>query len=529
MNSPMPPSSDAKSYHSLIIGGGHNGLVCAATLARAGKSVLVLEAASEFGGAARNREFAGGFKVSAGAHLLHALASEVIGDLDLAKHGLKFAAQSLPTHALSVDGNAVHLREQQVEGGDLSAADIAAYARFTTAMNRYAAALVPVFRMVPPRLIVETWAQKFEFMKLAWQIRKLGRHDMRELLRIIGMNMYDLLDETFESERLKGALALDAVLGAEWGPRAPGTVFTYLYRLSGIAGGKGLGVSQPVGGMGTVCAAMATSATKSGVELRTSARVKRIVVENDRACGVKLDSGEIIRAEHVISNADPRTTFLSLLGTAHLDTGFVRKLSHVRASGRAGKLHLALKDLPAFTGLAKDALGDRLAIAPSLDYLERSFNPSKYGEYPNEPALEISIPTVRDPSLAPAGQHVLSAVVQFLPYDNGAERDGNRARCLQSIIELLERHAPGIRDLIVHAELLTPFDIEQEFGMTGGHWHHAAMGFDQFFFIRPLPGAAQHATPVDGLYLCGAGCHPGGGVMGIAGRNAARQVLAGGR
>jgi phytoene dehydrogenase-like protein len=518
----------SKTYHSIIIGGGHNGLVCAATLARANKSVLVLESAAELGGAARNREFAPGFTVSAAAHLLHALPGELIREMDLARHGLKFAAQSMATHALSTDGKSVRLGDKQVEGFELSAADAVAYGQFTTSMTRYAAALLPLFQMVPPRLIAETWAQKFAFMKIAWQIRRLGRHDMRELLRVIGMNMYDLLDETFESDRLKGALALDAVLGAEWGPRAPGTVLTYLYRLVGMAGGKGLGVAQPIGGMGSVSNAIAASAKSAGAELRTSARVKRIVVENDRACGVELDSGEIIRADNVISNADPRTTFLSLLGAAHLDTGFVRKVNHLRASGRAGKLHLALSDLPKFKGLDANALGDRLLIAPSMNYLERAFNPSKYHEYPTEPALEISLPTVRDPSLAPNGKHVLSAVVQFLPYDNGENRDANRSQCLESILALLERHAPGIRDLITAAELLTPYDIEQEFGMAGGHWHHAAMGFDQFFFIRPVPGAAQYGTPVDGLYLCGAGCHPGGGVMGIAGRNAAQQVLRGG-
>jgi phytoene dehydrogenase-like protein len=518
----------SRTYHSIIIGGGHNGLVCAATLARANKSVLVLEAASELGGAARNREFAPGFKVSAGAHLLHALPAELISDLDLARHGLKFAAQSLPTHALSVDGKSLRLGDQQVDGTGISAKDAAAYTRFSAAMNRYTAALLPIFQMVPPRLVAETWAQKVVFMKMAWQIRRLGRHDMRELLRVIGMNMYDLLDEYFESEQLKGALALDAVLGAEWGPRAPGTVLTYLYRLAGMSGGKGLGVAQPLGGMGSVVAAIAASAKSAGAELRTSVRVKRIVVEADRACGVELESGEVIRAEHVISNADPRKTFLSLLGTSHLDTGFVRKVNHLRASGRAGKLHLALKGLPVFNGLGAKALGDRLLIASSMNYLERAFNPSKYHEYPDEPALEISIPTVRDPALASNGQQVLSAVVQFLPYDNSVDRDANRARCLESILSMLERHAPGIRSLITHAELLTPYDIEQEFGITGGHWHHAAMGFDQFFFIRPLPGAAQYRTPVDGLYLCGAGCHPGGGVMGIAGRNAAQQVLRGG-
>ena len=520
-------TSNPTTYHSILIGGGHNGLVCAATLARASKSVLVLESSSELGGAARNREFAAGFKVSAGAHLLHALPADLIRELDLHRHGLKFAAQSLPTHALSMDGKSLRLDEKHVQGVELAAADAEAYTRFSAAMTGYAAALLPIFQMVPPRLVVDTLAQKFEFMKIAWRIRRLGRHDMRELLRIIGMNMYDLLDEYFESDLLKGALALDAVLGAEWGPRSPGTVLTYLYRLAGMAGGKGIGVAQPLGGMGSVIAAIAAAATSAGAELRTSARVRRIVVEADRACGVELESGEIIRAEHIISNADPRTTFLSLLGAAHLDTGFVRKVNHLRASGRAGKLHLALDGLPNFSGLAANALGDRLLIAPSMNYLERAFNPSKYHEYPTEPALEISLPTVRDPGLAPAGQHVLSAVVQFLPYDNSADRDSNRARCLESILATLERHAPGIRGLITAAELLTPFDIEQEFGMTGGHWHHAAMGFDQFFFIRPVPGAAQYRTPVNGLFLCGAGCHPGGGVMGIAGRNAAQQVLRG--
>jgi phytoene dehydrogenase-like protein len=518
-----------KKYHSIIIGGGHNGLVCAAYLARANKSVLVLEATAEVGGAARNREFSPGFKVSAGAHLLHALSTEVTRDLDLPKHGLQLAAQSLPTHALSVDGKPLRIGDMQLEGGDISAADAAAYKRFTEAMAKYATALLPVFQMVPPRLVADTWAQRIEFMKIAWRIRRMGRHDMRDLLRVIGMNIYDLLDEYFESEQLKGALAFDAVLGAEWGPRAPGTVLTYLLRLTGMAGAGGMGVAQPVGGMGAVCTAMAASATSAGAEIRISVPVHRIVVENDRACGVELDSGEIIRADHVISNADPRTTFLTLLGPAHLDTGFVRKITHLRASGRAGKLHLALNGLPTFTGVDAKAHGERLVIAPSMNYLERAFNPSKYHEYPSEPALEISLPSVRDRGPAPAGRHVLSAVVQFLPYDNSEDRDANRARCLETILDTLERHAPGIRSLITAAELLTPFDIEQEFGMTGGHWHHAAMGFDQFFFIRPVPGAAQYRTPVDGLYLCGAGCHPGGGVMGIAGRNAAQQVLRGGK
>jgi phytoene dehydrogenase-like protein len=306
-------------------------------------------------------------------------------------------------------------------------------------------------------------------------------------------------------------------------------VLMYLYRLAGLLGGEGAGVAQPAGGMGAVAQAFAASAHAAGVQLRTGAKVRRVLVEDDRAVGVELDDGETLRARHVVSNADPKTTFMDLLGAAHLDAGFVRKLRHVRQGGRAGKLHLALRELPKFNGLDASALGDRILIAPSMDYLERSFNPSKYREVPAEPMLEISLASVRDGTLAPAGRHVLSAVLQFLPYVEGESANAPlRAQALENALALLEAHAPGIRALVEHAELLMPWDLEQAHGMKGGHWHHAAMGFDQFWFIRPLPGAAQHATPMAGLYLCGAGCHPGGGVMGIAGRNAARQVLEGG-
>jgi phytoene dehydrogenase-like protein len=306
-------------------------------------------------------------------------------------------------------------------------------------------------------------------------------------------------------------------------------VLTYLYRLSGLAGGEGTGVAQPAGGMGAVANAFCTAAKAAGVQLRTGAKVKRVLVEADRAVGVELEGGETLRARQVVSNADPKTTFMDLLGVAHLDAGFVRKLKNVRQAGRAGKLHLALRELPKFAGLDNSALGDRIVIAPTMDYLERSFNPSKYREVPAEPMLEISLASVRDNSLSPSGRHVLSAVVQFLPYVEGEAANAKlRTQLLPDVIVLLERYAPGIGELIEHTELMMPWDLEQAHGMKGGHWHHAAMGFDQFFFIRPLPGAAQHATPMAGLYLCGAGCHPGGGVMGIAGRNAARQVLQGG-
>lgn len=512
-------------FDCIVIGAGHNGLACATTLARAGRRVLVLEAAAEAGGAARNREFAPGYKAPT-AQFLHALPRAVVTDLRLEEHGLRLAAKNLATHSLLPGGKVLRLSGNAATG--VSEDEARAYARFQRDMSRYAAALLPIFQMLPPRLVFDTWGQRFEFMKLALRLRSMGREDMRQLMRIVFMNIYDLLDEYFDDDALKGAIAVDACLGAEWGPRAPGTVLMYLYRLAGLAGSEGNGVAQPMGGMGAVAKAFADAATAAGVQLRTNAKVKRVLVEGDRAVGVELEDGETLRARHVVSNADPKTTFMQLLGAAHLDAGFVRKLKNVRQGGRAGKLHLALRELPKFAGLEAASLGDRIVIGPSMDYVERSFNPSKYREVPTEPTLEISLASVRDGSLAPSGRHVLSAVVQFLPYVEGAAaNEALRTQALQHAMALLERHAPGLGALVEHAELLTPRDLEQAHGMHGGHWHHAAMGFDQFYFIRPLPGAAQHCTPLPGLYLCGAGCHPGGGVMGIAGRNAARQVLEG--
>jgi len=457
----------------------------------------------------------------------------MIRDLRLEDHGLKFSARQMPTFALSPDGGSVELGATALTTGasalasgtsallsGVAVGDAAAYPRYVDLLNRLAQALRPMLEAVPPRLGTDVWADKRSLLQLGWQIRRLGRQDMRELLRIGGMNVYDLLKEYFESPLLQGALGFDAVLGSNFGPRSPGSVFTLLYRL---AGAQDAPLSQPQGGLGALSHALATAATSAGAEVRTNAAVERILVRDHRAAGVVLASGETITADNVISNVDPQATFLRLLGPEYLDAGFTRRVSHLRTRGLAAKLHLALEELPKFTGVSGDALGGRLLISPSLEYLERAFNHSKYGEFSTAPAIEITIPTVNDPTLAPAGKHVLSAVVQYAPYTLKGGWEEGRQEVTDVIVNTLERYAPGIG--IVSEQLLTPADIEKEFRITGGHWHHAELAFDQFFMMRPVPGAAQYQTPVDGLYLCGAGCHPGGGVMGTAGRNAARQVL----
>jgi phytoene dehydrogenase-like protein len=508
-------------YDHIVIGGGHNGLVCGAYLARVGRRVLVLEAADRLGGAAVTREFAPGFQVSACAHLLNQMQRSILDELSLAKHGLRFAAQSMPTTALLADGQPLSLGASAT--GDQSQYDARAYAAFTARMRRFAESLGPILGMAPPRLGTDAWSDRRDLLRLAWQVRRLGRTDMRELLRIIGMNVYDLAEEHFESAALKGAVAFDAILGTNFGPRSPGTVLTLLYRMAAEAGASAL--AQPVGGLGAVAEALASVIRAAGGEIRTGAPVARILVGRDRATGVVLESGETVAAGAVISSADPHTTFMKLLGPEHLDTGFVRRIKHFRNRGLAAKLHLALDALPVFTGVDPAALGGRLLVAPTLDYLEHAFNHSKYGEYSEAPALEITIPTVNDPSLAPAGKHVLSAIVQYAPYDLAGGWDAGRKRFTDLIIGTLEHHAPGIGGLVTAVELLTPVDIEREFRIAGGHWHHGDLAFDQFFMVRPVPGAAQYRTPVEGVFICGAGSHPGGGVMGTAGRNAARQVL----
>jgi phytoene dehydrogenase-like protein len=505
---------------TIIIGGGHNGLVCAAYLAKAGQKVTVLEAADQLGGAAITREFAPGFKVSACAHLLYLLDEGIQKELGLKSHGLSMAKSGMATIALDANGDHIRLSGASVEGSGVSDADKSAMTEYHRFMSKFAGIIGGLNSQVPPRLGTKAKGDLLSLAKLGWNTRKLGRDDMREFLRMAGINVFDILQENFDNELLKGALSLDGVLGTFLGTRSNNSVFCALHRLS-----NGGVYSQPAGGMGAVSDAIANAARSQGADIRTSSPVKRILMEFDQACGVELENGEQLKATTVVSSADPKTTFNQLLGAQNLEAGFAHKIRNLRSKGNVAKLHLALSDLPGFTGLDESHRGERLVIAPSLEYVEHAFNHAKYGEYSKQPVLEITLPSVNDDSLAPAGQHVLSANVQWAPIDLKQGWDEAKSDFTAAIIDVIARYAPDIRSKILHTQLLTPADIEKDFRITGGHWHHVELAMDQFLMMRPVPGAAQYATPVNGLWLCGAGSHPGGGVMGCAGRNAANAII----
>jgi phytoene dehydrogenase-like protein len=517
-------SAARRAYDSIVIGGGHNGLICAIYLARAGRRVLLLEAADTVGGGAVTREFAPGFRVSACAHLLHLMPAALLRDLGLEQQGLRLAATDLPTVALSPDG--VHLSIASDELGALarrSSADAAALATWRAQLQRFARALHPMLMQPPPQLGGDGWRDRLALLNWGWRIRRLGRRDMRELLRIGGMCVHDVLEERFALPLLKGALSCDAVLGTNYGPRSPGTMLSLLYRAAASGGGGALSVPQ--GGLGALTETLARAARAAGVEVCTQAVVERILVRDDRAAGIALASGEEISAATVVSSADPKSTFLKLLGSEHLDAGFVRQVSQLRCRGVAAKLHLALDRLPEFPGLHPSALRSRLLIAPSADYIERAYNHTKYNEYSPAPMLEVTVPTLLDATLAPAGKHIMSVIVQYAPYNLDGGWHGQREAFADRVIDTLSAYAPGLRDSVQALELLAPPDIERLFRITGGHWHHIELALDQFLMLRPVPGAARYATPLPGLFLCGAGAHPGGGVLGLPGRNAARQLI----
>jgi phytoene dehydrogenase-like protein len=510
-------------YNSIIIGAGHNGLVCAAYLARRDQRVLVLEATDSVGGLAAAREFHPGFKASA-AHSIGHFSAKVSADLDLQSHGFAPGSGALATIGLNAAGEHVIIEKGRVSG--VSDSDAASYTEYAGQMQRFADALKPFWLKTMPRIGENSLGEIMTFAQLGLKLRLLGTDDMREFMRVATLPARDLMDENFDNELLKATLSWDGLIGSRLAPRSPNSaVFAMLYRLNE---GADAVHTLPDGGVDSLVRALHASATAAGAEVETSARVGRILVRGDEnglaAHGVELASGEQIEADRVVSAADPQRTFLDLVGVENLEIGFSNRIRRLRCEGLVAKLHLALDGLPEFTGLEKP--GGRMIIAPDMDSIEFAFDDAKYGECSKEPVMECVIPSLRNPSLAPAGQHVLSAHVMYVPHGlKGGWNTGARDTIYERALHTLERYAPSIRKQVLHGELLTPLDLEKSGFVTGGHWHHTEFSVDQMLMMRPTYEAAQHSTPIPGLYLCGAGCHPGGDLAGAAGHNAARVIL----
>ena len=515
------------SFDAIIIGAGPNGLAAAHRLQSAGRRVLLLEAWMPGGGAAASVPLAEGFAPQPLAHLSLNLDPRVAKGMELARHGLRWASPNLSTTALSATGG--HLRLEGPAGAVLNGAvgedDRAAWAALRARLMRFAAVLAPLREMPPPRLARGAGNPMLKLALVGLKARMMGKAEFRELLRMFLTNVHDALNFELSDPLLKGALAFDATQGSWLAPRSPNSLLLWLDRLSGGVEGVQGAIGLPAGGMGALGAAMVAAVQAMGVSLRSEACVARILVEADRAAGVVLQTGEELRAPLVVSTLSPKATLLNLTGARHLDAGLITRARHLKARGGAAKLHLALRGMPDFRGADPKT---RLLIAPSEEVVERAFNPVKYNRVPEAPVMEIVLPSAFEPSHAPDGQHILSAIVQYAPHVP-ENPDAARAAMLEATLRQLEAHAPGLRDLILRAEILMPYDIQARWGLPGGNWHAGELSVAQMLFLRPLPGLAQYATPVAGLWLASAGCHPGGGISGSAGWNAAGAIVRAGK
>ncbi|MEM6512966.1 MAG: NAD(P)/FAD-dependent oxidoreductase [Pseudomonadota bacterium] len=509
-------------YDSIIIGAGHNGLVCAAYLAKAGQKVLILEAADNAGGLAASREFHPGFR-AAPAHSLGHFSARVARDLGI--DGQLKAGGQLGLVGLAADGEHVHLDSDGVHG--VSNDDQRAFDNYRAALRTFADSLDPFWHKIMPRIAPGSVGDMLTFAQLGWNLKRLGKDDMLEFFRVASLPMRDLMDEYFDSDLMKATLSWDGLIGSRMAPRSPNSsVLALLYRLSENDTETHV---IPKGGIGGLIDGLIAAATGAGAEMRLGTAVDRVVIDGDetgqRATGVVLANGEKIESERVISATDPRRTFVELVGVEHLDIGFTNRIARLRCDGLVGKLHLALDHLPAFTGIERP--DQRMLTAATMDEIEFCYDPTKYGELPDRPVLEVVVPTLHDTSLAPDGKHVLSAHVMYLPHRlKGGWDDVARQRVTDQCLDVLETFSPGIRENVLASRLLSPADLERDYRVTGGHWHHTEFAMDQMLMMRPTYEAGQYATPVPQLYLCSAGCHPGGDVTGIAGHNAAKAVLA---
>jgi phytoene dehydrogenase-like protein len=524
-------------YDAIIVGGGHNGLVAAAYLARAGRKVLVLERRAMVGGAAVTEEFpeAPGFKFSSLADGPGGLLPRIVRDLRLREHGFEIvcAPRAPALFAPQPDGRGLSLWPDPARAASeiarFSQRDAERFPEFLRLVGKLAGLVAALMTTIPPRLPDPSRSDWLELLRLAGPARSLGRRDLHSLLRVLPMPVADLLDEWFESESLRGALAARGVTGIHWGPRAAGTAYVLLYAAA-ISANRLLADGAVKGGMGGLTQALAQAAQALGAEIRASAAVERIRVKDGRTTGVVLADGAELTAATVVSNADPRTTFFQLVDPQHLDPEFLWHAGNIKYRGCGARVHLALSDLPRFTALngADPAahLAGAIMIAPGIDYLERAYDAAKYGGYARQPMIEARLPSLLDPSLAPPGGHTLSVYAQYAPYrlKNG-NWEAERERLGDAVVDTLTDYAPNLKSVILARKVLTPLDLETGYGLPEGNANHGEMTLDQFLHMRPVPGWAQYRAPIAGLYLCGAGTHPGGGVTGANGYNAARVIL----
>jgi phytoene dehydrogenase-like protein len=512
------------SYDTILLGSSANALTAAAYLAKAGQRVLVLESSPYIGGAMTTCHFADGFQADLGL-MSGFLDPAIVRDLQLQQHGLEIIKRETITSLLPEPGSftlPVDPTAAMAVIGSFSPGDADRYGDFIKLLDLARDLLRSAYAITPPDLQHPSNNESRQLMMLVGQLFGYGRREMTEVIRLLVMSVRDLLDEWFESAALKGLLGSLGVRGLTQGPFASGTAFNLLHHL---AIGDGYFRATAKGGVGAISRALAAAAQSYGAELRVSSGALRVVVTDDIATGVKLENGEVISANHLISDYDARYTFTKLIAPPELTPEFNRAVAQTRYNGAVARVNLALRELPNFTAgrasLGEVALRGTLVLSPSLMHLERAFDRAKYGELSNQPYLEVTIPSLADPTLAPAGKHVMSIWLQYAPYRGVVTTDQVR----ELVLAQLSEFAPALRSLVLQSQVLTPADFEAQFHLSEGHLYGGDMTLTQAFFLRPIPGFAQYRAPIEQLYLCGATTHPGGGVSGLAGRNLANQLL----
>ena len=521
----------AQSYDVVVIGGGHNGLVNAAYLAKAGKKVLVLERRHVLGGAAVTEEIIPGFLFSECSYVVSLLRPEIIRELDLPRHGLEI----LPldgTFTPLTDGDYLwrmndHARTQR-EIRRHSRLDAEAYDEFSKMMTPMCRFVKPLLSMIPPDPTTLNPRDLKQLHFLMQRFRSLSSDERYTLIQLMTMSAADFLDQWFETDALKATMSASGIIGTFLGIRSPGTAYVLLHHYMGEIDGafRSWGFSR--GGTGAISNAIGDAAREAGVEIRTQAAVERILIKNGRSAGVVLKTGEEISATVVSSSVDPHLTFEKFLQPSELPGDFLESVRRYKYRGSSGKVNIALDGLPDFQALPGPGahLRGAISISPGIEYMERAYDDAKYGHYSRRPYIDMVIPSLTDPSVAPPGKHVLSCFVQYAPYRLAESTwDDQREAFGDTVVETIAEHAPNIKKLIVGRQVLTPLDLEREFGLTQGNIFQGELSLEQLFFLRPVPGWAYYRTPIDNLYMCGSATHPGGGIMGAPGRIASQVIL----